>query len=168
MANSFSGGRSRSTRREQPTMGKQLVNLITCGCESSAPFFCNVQSWVRSHAVLLIGLNELLGKICSENSWSQPITQGCIEYTSDMPPVITYFIRWSSNLEKYWNLLHINLPIIFPCKRNHFWPPRSLDICTHKSLVIDIIQRIVNYFFPFRFGNGPLITTIFRIFKKQS
>jgi hypothetical protein len=24
--------------REPPTMGKQLVNCITCGCESSAPF----------------------------------------------------------------------------------------------------------------------------------
>jgi hypothetical protein len=39
MATSFSGGRSLSTRREPPTMGKQLVNFITCGCESSAPFF---------------------------------------------------------------------------------------------------------------------------------
>jgi hypothetical protein len=39
MATSFSGGRSRSTRREPPTMGKQLVNFITCGCDSSAPFF---------------------------------------------------------------------------------------------------------------------------------
>ena len=38
MATSFSGGRSRSTRREPQTMGKQLVNFITCGCESSAPF----------------------------------------------------------------------------------------------------------------------------------
>ena len=38
MATSFSGGRSRSTRWEPPTMGKQLVNFITCGCESSAPF----------------------------------------------------------------------------------------------------------------------------------
>jgi hypothetical protein len=28
-----------STRREPPTMGKQLVNFITCGCESCAPFF---------------------------------------------------------------------------------------------------------------------------------
>ena len=28
-----------STQREPPTMGKQLVNFITCGCESSAPFF---------------------------------------------------------------------------------------------------------------------------------
>jgi hypothetical protein len=31
MATSFSGGRSRSTRREPPTMGKELVNFITCG-----------------------------------------------------------------------------------------------------------------------------------------
>ena len=43
MATSVSGGRSRSTRREPPTMGKQLVSFITCGCESSAPF-CNLQS----------------------------------------------------------------------------------------------------------------------------
>ena len=42
MATSFSGGRSRSTRREPPTIGKQLVNFITCGCESSAPFLCNL------------------------------------------------------------------------------------------------------------------------------
>jgi len=39
VATSFSGGGSPSTRREPPTMGKQLVNFITCGCESSAPFF---------------------------------------------------------------------------------------------------------------------------------
>jgi hypothetical protein len=38
MATSFSGGGSQSTRREPPTVGKQLVNFITCGCESSAPF----------------------------------------------------------------------------------------------------------------------------------
>ena len=25
--------------REPPTMGKQLVNFITCSCESNAPFF---------------------------------------------------------------------------------------------------------------------------------
>jgi hypothetical protein len=36
MTTSFSGGGS---RREPPTMGKQLVNFITCGCESSASFF---------------------------------------------------------------------------------------------------------------------------------
>jgi hypothetical protein len=36
MVTSLSGGGS---RREPPTMGKQLVNFITCGCESSAPCF---------------------------------------------------------------------------------------------------------------------------------
>jgi hypothetical protein len=35
MATSYSGGRSRSARTEPPTMGKQLVYFITCGCESS-------------------------------------------------------------------------------------------------------------------------------------
>jgi hypothetical protein len=38
MATIFSSGRSQSTRREPPIIGKQLVNFITCGCESSAPF----------------------------------------------------------------------------------------------------------------------------------
>jgi hypothetical protein len=36
MTTSFSDGRS---RREPPIMDKQLVNFITCGCESSAPIF---------------------------------------------------------------------------------------------------------------------------------
>jgi hypothetical protein len=31
MATSFSGGGS---RQQPPTLGKQLVNFITCGCES--------------------------------------------------------------------------------------------------------------------------------------
>jgi hypothetical protein len=49
MATTFSGGRSRSTWWEPPTMGKQLVNFITCGCESSAPFFRYLQSRARTH-----------------------------------------------------------------------------------------------------------------------
>jgi hypothetical protein len=50
MATSFSGGRSQCTWREPPTMGKQLVNFITCSLELSAPFF------VIYKAVLMIGL----------------------------------------------------------------------------------------------------------------
>jgi hypothetical protein len=34
----INNGRSRNTRREPPTMGRQLVSFITCDCESSAPF----------------------------------------------------------------------------------------------------------------------------------
>jgi hypothetical protein len=44
MATSFSGGGSRSTRREPPTLHKQLINFITCGCESSVPFFVNYKA----------------------------------------------------------------------------------------------------------------------------
>jgi hypothetical protein len=40
--------------------GKQLVSFITYGCESNALFFCNLQSWAQTHAVLVIGLYELL------------------------------------------------------------------------------------------------------------
>jgi hypothetical protein len=35
MATSFSGGGSRSIQRKPPTMSKQLVNFIICGCESN-------------------------------------------------------------------------------------------------------------------------------------
>ena len=58
MATSFSGGRSRSTRREPPTIGKQLVDFITA---SRVHPFCNSQIRARTHAVLVIGLYELLG-----------------------------------------------------------------------------------------------------------
>jgi hypothetical protein len=38
MATSFSDEGSQSTGGEPLTMGKQLINFITCGCESSASF----------------------------------------------------------------------------------------------------------------------------------
>ena len=38
MATNFSGGGSRSTQREPPTMDKQLVSFITSDCQSSARF----------------------------------------------------------------------------------------------------------------------------------
>jgi hypothetical protein len=39
MATSFSGGGSRSTRREPPTLGKQLVNFINCAAQVILLFF---------------------------------------------------------------------------------------------------------------------------------
>ena len=36
-------------------------NFITSNCESSAPYFCNLQNRARTYAVLVIGLYELLG-----------------------------------------------------------------------------------------------------------
>jgi hypothetical protein len=40
--------------------GQTTGKFITWGCESSAPF-CNLQGQVRTHAVLVLGLYELLG-----------------------------------------------------------------------------------------------------------
>jgi hypothetical protein len=39
MATSFSG---EGSQRKPPTTGKQLVNFITCGCESTAPFLAHL------------------------------------------------------------------------------------------------------------------------------
>ena len=66
MATSCSGGRSRSTWREPPTMGKQLVTFTTRDCESSAPFFVIYQSEREPPTVLLIDLYELLSNPTTE------------------------------------------------------------------------------------------------------
>ena len=47
-------------RREPPTMGKQLVTLSLAAASRVHPF-CNLQSWARTHAALVIGLYGLLG-----------------------------------------------------------------------------------------------------------
>ena len=84
MATSFSGGGSRNTWREPPVMGKQLENFITCGCESRVHPFCNLQSRARTHAVLVIGLYELLDP-----------TTSLIEPPG---PLIEIYIIWLTNL----------------------------------------------------------------------
>jgi hypothetical protein len=62
MATSFSGGRSRIPgETEPPTYTSNRVNFITCSCESPVHPFCYLQNRVRTHAVLVIGLYELLG-----------------------------------------------------------------------------------------------------------
>ena len=60
MASSFSGGGSRSTRREPTTMGKQLGKLYHLRLRVECTFFCDLQSQARTHAVLVIDLYELL------------------------------------------------------------------------------------------------------------
>ena len=58
MATSFSGGRS---RREPPTLGKQPVNFYHLRLWVECTLFCNLQIQARTHAILVIGLYELLG-----------------------------------------------------------------------------------------------------------
>jgi hypothetical protein len=57
MANNFSGGRSRSTQREPPTMGKQLVKLYHLRLRVECTLFCNLQSWV-AEILLKVELNS--------------------------------------------------------------------------------------------------------------
>ena len=73
MATSFSGGRNRSTRREPPTMGKQLVNFITCGCESSAPFLAHLAKGNVSFC------HHLASVIC------RPLTFHILIFSSETP-----------------------------------------------------------------------------------
>jgi hypothetical protein len=58
-----SGGRSRSIRREPPTMGGLATGkLYHLRLQIECTFFGNLQSWARTNAILvIIGLYELLG-----------------------------------------------------------------------------------------------------------
>jgi urease accessory protein UreF len=60
MVTSFSCGGSQNTRKEPTTMGKQLVNFYHKWLRVECTLFCNLQSRARTHAVLVIGLYELL------------------------------------------------------------------------------------------------------------
>jgi hypothetical protein len=67
MPTSFSGGKSRSTRRETLTMGtgKRYHLRLRVECTLFVIYkvypFCNLQSRVWTHVVFVIGLYELLG-----------------------------------------------------------------------------------------------------------
>jgi len=60
MATSFSGGGSRSTRKTIDH-GQATGKLYHLRLRVECNLFCNLQSRARTHAVLVIGLYELLG-----------------------------------------------------------------------------------------------------------
>jgi hypothetical protein len=60
MATSFSGGRSRSTRREPTDHGQATGKLYHMRLRVECTCFCNLQRRAGTHAVLVIGLYELL------------------------------------------------------------------------------------------------------------
>jgi hypothetical protein len=61
MVTRFSGGRSRSTRREPPTIEQATGKLYHLQLRVDCTLFCKLQSRARTHAVLVIGLYDLLG-----------------------------------------------------------------------------------------------------------
>ena len=82
MATSFSGGRSRSTQREPPTMGKQLVNFVTCGCESSAPFFNSPGHVSYCHRFSSVNISYF--NLLFRNHWAN-CNQTLVEWSLDGP-----------------------------------------------------------------------------------
>jgi hypothetical protein len=61
MATSFSGGRSRSTPERTTDHVQATGKLYHLRLWVECTLFCNLQSWVRTNAVLVVGLYELLG-----------------------------------------------------------------------------------------------------------
>jgi hypothetical protein len=82
MATSFSGGRSRSTRRESPTIGKQLVNFITCGCESSAPFFV-AESGIKTPKSNRVNLSDFTAFYCISGLMVRMLSSSMVDCVLD-------------------------------------------------------------------------------------
>jgi hypothetical protein len=65
MATSFSGGRSRNTHKKYPERttahGQATGKFYHLRLGVKRTLFCNIQSRGQTHAVLVIGLYELLG-----------------------------------------------------------------------------------------------------------
>jgi hypothetical protein len=68
MATSFSGGGSRSSRRKLPTLGKQLVNFITCGRNHDDPLSCLMLINLHIHATR--GTGDMWTYRCTKESSS--------------------------------------------------------------------------------------------------
>jgi hypothetical protein len=99
--------------REPPTLVKQQVNSITCGCESSAPFLahlafrlCELLSslFVRRSSVNISHFN------LPRNHWANCI-QTLVEWSLDGPlpklcPVIPIFL-WNFSFSRYIPIMQI-------------------------------------------------------------
>ena len=113
MATSFSGGGSRSTRREPPsapTMGKQLVSFITCDCESSVPSLAHL---TKGHVSFCHHLASVVRRKLSHlnlllrNHWAN-CDQTLVEWSLDGPlpklcpviPISNQYGRQAKNRKK--------------------------------------------------------------------
>ncbi len=90
MVTTFSGGRSRSTQREPPTIGKQLVIFITCFCESSAPFLVHLDQRSRWTIAITWRPSSVVCKLFTFQA-SSPKPLGRLE-----PNLAGMFLGWSS------------------------------------------------------------------------
>ena len=145
---SFSGGGSRSTRREPPTMGKQLVNFTTCGCESSALFFviykarllCNSYT-CQLYIFFVLGQKLKCRELLSENI---PLKKHLTN-----PAVLLIHLSeysWRGYI-KTATILITNLKIIYQnsdIKLNWFWQVKG-DMIEKLSKIFRHNIKIVKY-----------------------
>jgi hypothetical protein len=109
MATSFSGGGSRSTLRDPPTMGKQLLRFITCDCESSAPFLAHLAKGHVSfcHHLVSVVRRKLSHLNFLRNHWAN-CNQTLVEWSLDGPlpklcpviPISNQYGRQAKNRKK--------------------------------------------------------------------
>jgi hypothetical protein len=82
-----------------PWASNWTINFITCGCESSAPFICNLQSragtfWVLNYKIKCISLSDMLR---SSSLYSHFLQRHHILSTKLLNQV--YIIIWYATLE---------------------------------------------------------------------
>jgi hypothetical protein len=128
MATSFSGGRSRSTRREPPTMGKQLVNFITCGCESSAPF-CVIYKAGREPTTYWWLVCMSCWVIQQPNSLSHPGPSVLPYRYVELLPQRYFFLRYTIVGNSPW-AVHIPIRLVFNTTFN------SISVISWRSVLL--------------------------------
>ena len=135
MATSLSGGGSRSTRKEPPTLGRQLVNFITW-CSKSSALFCNLQSWARTH--LSLSINYL--------KWSKkkPTYVHSGRSFLNNKTVIEWFVV--SQIYIIWH--YLSFIGQFSCKKKSEYP--CYIYVNHKNNCIVIVCLICSPFLPCR------------------
>ena len=148
MATSFSGGRSRSTQREPPTMGKQLVNFITCS---------NLQSRVRTHAFenFTVATITWLTVICVTNN------HGCVPLVvnTSRSSFVTRLTRRVPLVEQELSTFpeHLILPPVFSVTRSLVLCVCFIDRCL--SFCIFFFWPCCCLFFNIRILITPLVSS---------
>jgi hypothetical protein len=122
MATSVSGGRSRSTWREPSIMGKQLLNFITCSCESSAPFVVIYKAGETGLNQIYLGPSFLLEigvRFILKNCWNW-----CLTHES---------ISWNDQAEVTWFVCYLQVAMMFNMKTTTLI---KIGITVHSNLVL--------------------------------
>jgi hypothetical protein len=161
MATSFSGGRSRSTRREPPTMGKQLVNFITCGCKLSAPSaIWVVASTLNNISILLtvckfyLGFLHTMISIYSTTICSSRKTNTIMQNNN----MRILYTPWSCvNTWNHLGMMLIICPTICMCELKNIWS--FITVLLYSQLTLEILSSFNEVFYKERWWQWYTLVT---------